>query len=196
MNSPNTKSQNSNSIDWKGLFIWVILALLLRFLVIEPRWIPSGSMLPTLQIQDKILVEKIKPKVYKKLKTHLKLNSIVIFKPPKGLIEAGYDEKSALIKRVVGIPGDKIKVKNGKLIRNDSEVNEPWIKEPINYEMEELIVPPHSLWVLGDNRNNSLDSHFWGALPERNLIGTAFLRYWPLQRIEFIRFPQPIQIEP
>ena len=89
-----------------------------------------------------------------------------------------------------------LKINNGKLFRNDLEVNEPWIKEPINYEMEELIVPPHSLWVLGDNRNNSLDSHFWGALPERNLIGTAFLRYWPLQRIEFIRFPQPIQIEP
>ena len=195
MNSTKSKNQNNNSIDWKGLLAWVILALLLRFLVIEPRWIPSGSMLPTLQIQDKILVEKIKPKISRKLKNHLNLNSIVIFKPPTSLIDAGYDEKSALIKRVVGIPGDKLKVKNGKLIRNDLEVDEPWIKEPINYEMQELIVPPRSLWVLGDNRNNSLDSHFWGPLPERNLIGTALLRYWPLQRIGFIRFPQPIQIE-
>jgi len=175
------KNQNQNS--WKGLLVWILIALLLRWQAIEPRWIPSGSMIPTLQIQDRILIEKITPRINQKLNKHLNLNTIVIFKPPKILTESGYSDGSALIKRVVGLPGDKIEVTNGKLYRNKKEINEPWIQEPIQYEMEAINVPENSLWVLGDNRNNSLDSHIWGALPEKNLIGTALARYWPLKEI-------------
>ena len=183
------KNQNQNQVNFKGLIIWILIALLLRWQVIEPRWIPSGSMIPTLQIQDRILIEKITPRVNYKFKKHLKVNTIVIFKPPRILTEAGYSDGSALIKRVVGLPGDKIEVLNGKLYRNEEEVNEKWIREPIQYEMKEIKVPENSLWVLGDNRNNSLDSHVWGALPEKNLIGTALARYWPLNEIGPIRFP-------
>ena len=175
------KNQNQNS--WKGLLVWILIALLLRWQAVEPRWIPSGSMIPTLQIQDRILIEKITPRLNNKLNKHLNLNTIVIFKPPKILTEAGYSDGSALIKRVVGLPGDKIEVTDGKLYRNGKEINEPWIKEPIQYEMDAINVPEYSLWVLGDNRNNSLDSHIWGALPEKNLIGTALARYWPLKQI-------------
>tara|TARA_X000001036_G_scaffold250512_1_gene233315 strand:+ start:296 stop:862 length:567 start_codon:yes stop_codon:yes gene_type:complete len=181
------KNQTQN--NWKGLLIWILIALLLRWQAVEPRWIPSGSMIPTLQIQDSILIEKISPRLNKKLNKHLNLNTIVIFKPPKILTEAGYNDGSALIKRVVGLPGDKIKVSNGKLYRNEKEINEPWIKEPIEYEMEEISVPEYSLWVLGDNRNNSLDSHVWGPLSEKNLIGTALVRYWPMNELGPIRFP-------
>ena len=181
------KNQNQNS--WKGLLVWILIALLLRWQAVEPRWIPSGSMIPTLQIQDRILIEKITPRINYKFKKHLKVNTIVIFKPPKNLREAGYGDGSALIKRVVGLPGDKIEVSNGKLYRNKEEINEKWIKEPIQYEMKAIKVPENSLWVLGDNRNNSLDSHIWGPLPERNLIGTALARYWPLKAIGPIRFP-------
>jgi len=183
------KNQNQNS--WKGLFIWILIALLLRWQAVEPRWIPSGSMIPTLQIQDRILIEKITPRINKKLNKHLNLNTIVIFKPPKILTEAGYSDGSALIKRVVGLPGDKIEVIDGKLYRNEKKINEPWIQEPIQYEMQSIKVPDNSLWVLGDNRNNSLDSHIWGALPEKDLIGTAIARYWPLKNFGPIRFPQP-----
>ena len=181
--------KNQNKDSWKGLIIWILIALLLRWQVIEPRWIPSGSMIPTLQIQDRILIEKITPRINQKFNKHLNLNTIVIFKPPKILEEAGYSNGSALIKRIVGLPGDKIKITNGILYRNKKEINEPWIKEPIRYEMEEIKVPENSLWVLGDNRNNSLDSHIWGALPEKDLIGTALGRYWPLKDIGPIRFP-------
>ena len=182
-------TKNQNQTSWKGLFIWILIALLLRWQAVEPRWIPSGSMIPTLQIQDRILIEKITPRLNQKLNKHFNLNTIVIFKPPKILTEAGYSDGSALIKRVVGLPGDTIEVSNGKLYRNQKEINEPWVKEPIQYEMKAINVPEHSLWVLGDNRNNSLDSHIWGSLPERNLIGTALARYWPLKEIGAIRFP-------
>ena len=188
MSSTESKKNQTNN-SWKGLLIWIIIALLLRWQVVEPRWIPSGSMIPTLQIQDRILIEKITPRLNKKLNRELKLNKVVIFKPPTILTESGYSDGSALIKRVVGLPGDKIEVADGKLYRNGKEIYEPWIKEPIEYEMGEVIVPDSSLWVLGDNRNNSLDSHIWGALPEKNLIGTALARYWPLKKIGPIRFP-------
>jgi len=186
-----TQEEKRNSLirDFKNLLIWIAIALIIRWQVLEPRWIPSGSMIPTLQIQDRILVEKITPRINQKLNKHLNLNTIVIFKPPTILTEAGYSDGSALIKRVVGLPGDKIEVTNGKLYRNEKEINEPWIQEPIQYEMESINVPENSLWVLGDNRNNSLDSHVWGALPEKNLIGTALARYWPLKKIGPIRFP-------
>ena len=185
-----TRSKNNqNQNSWKGLLIWILIALLLRWQAVEPRWIPSGSMIPTLQIQDRILIEKITPRLNRKLNKRLNLNTIVIFKPPKILREAGYSDGSALIKRVVGLPGDKIQVSNGKLYRNEKEINEPWIKEPIEYEMEQINVPENSLWVLGDNRNYSLDSHIWGPLPEKNLIGTALVRYWPINELGPIRFP-------
>ncbi len=175
--------------SWKNFLIWVLLALLLRWQVIEPRWIPSGSMLPTLKIQDRILVEKLRPRISQRTHKHLQIGSVVVFHPPSNLVEAGYDKDSALIKRLVGLPGDRLEVHEGELFRNGRLIVEPWIKEPINYEMNEFTVPENQLWVLGDNRNNSLDSHIWGPLPEKALIGTAIWRYWPLKSFGSIRFP-------
>ena len=188
--SKSSQSQSSkNNQTWKSFLIWGILALLLRWQVIEPRWIPSGSMLPTLQIQDKILVEKIRPRINNAFHKHLQRETLIVFKPPELLTKTGYDKNSALIKRIVGLPGDEVKVHNGILFINQIPVKEPWIKEPMNYEMDSIIVPENAIWVLGDNRNNSLDSHFWGPLPEKNVIGTAFIRYWPMRKIGLIREP-------
>ncbi len=191
MTNQNSEPQQSRNNSWRNIILWALLALFLRWQVIEPRWIPSGSMLPTLQIQDKILVEKIRPRINLALEKHINRGSLVVFKPPQQLVQAGYDQKSALIKRVIGIPGDVIEVNNGKLFRNKTIINEPWIKEPMIYEMNPVIVPNNSLWVLGDNRNNSLDSHLWGPLPEKNVVGIAVLRYWPLNKLGRIRFPTP-----
>ena len=189
MSPSSQKEIKKKNSEWRGILIWILLALLLRWQVIEPRWIPSGSMLPTLEVKDRLLVEKISPKLNKISQKHPRLGTIVIFDPPQILIDSGYESKQALIKRVIGVPGDKLEVKDGLLIRNDSVVDEPWVIEKINYEMKPIIVPPKSLWVLGDNRNNSLDSHLWGPLEEENLIGTASFRYWPLKKLGSIRFP-------
>ena len=182
-----TKRQGS----WRSLLIWVLLALLLRWIVVEPRWIPSGSMLPTLQLQDRILVEKLSPRFDRVRHQALPLNSIVVFKVPEPLVQAGYDPDAALIKRVVGRPGDQLEVRDGQLRRNGEAVDEPWLNEAIDYVMAPVTVPDNELWVMGDNRNASLDSHLWGPLPEADVIGTAILRYWPLSRFGPIRFSRP-----
>ena len=190
MSDQSTQS-NQHRGGWRSLLVWVLLALLLRWQVMEPRWIPSGSMLPTLQLQDRILVEKLRPRLERLRHQALPLNSVVVFRVPEQLVQAGYDPDAALIKRVVGRPGDQLEVKEGQLFRNGSLVEEPWIAEPIDYAMAPVEVPQGELWVMGDNRNASLDSHLWGPLPEDDVIGTAVWRYWPLQRFGPIRFSQP-----
>ena len=172
---------------WRNLILWGLLAILVRWIVIEPRWIPSGSMLPTLQLQDRILVEKIRPRISRRQGTPLPLDSIVVFAAPPQLVEAGYDPSAALIKRVVGRPGDQLEVRDGVLIRNGEILEEPWLAESIDYSMKPVTIAPNQLWVMGDNRNTSLDSHLWGALPQDKVIGTAVWRYWPPVRFGPIR---------
>ena len=189
MSEPSADSTTRQG-SWRSLLLWVLLALLLRWQVVEPRWIPSGSMLPTLQLQDRILVEKLRPRLDRVRHQPLPLNSIVVFRVPEQLVQAGYDPDAALIKRVVGRPGDLLEVRDGRLWRNGDAVAEPWLGEEISYAMAPITVPENELWVMGDNRNASLDSHLWGPLPEADVIGTAILRYWPLSRFGPIRFSQ------
>jgi signal peptidase I len=169
---------------WPSLLVWLALALVLRWAVVEPRWIPSGSMLPTLELKDRVLVEKVRPK----LGLPLPLGTIVVFHPPESLLAAGYDPKAALIKRVVAHSGDQVEVRGGQLYRNGTKAVEPWLAEPMRYSFGPVTVPNGCLLVLGDNRNASLDSHLWGPLPSQEVIGTALIRYWPWNRIGLLRF--------
>ena len=146
-------------------------------------------MLPTLQIQDKILVEKLTPKITSKSNLSKLKNKIIVFNVPEQLIEAGYESDIALIKRVIGVPGDKVEVKEGNLYLNDIAQNNYISDKNINYSIGPYVVPEKSLWVMGDNRNNSMDSHIWGFLPYEKVIGKAIFRYWPLNNIGPIRFP-------
>jgi signal peptidase I len=186
-------SQNKSSLlsGWRSLLAWLVVALVLRWGVIEPRWIPSGSMLPTLQLQDRILVEKIRPRLHRPLPN----GTVVVFHAPEALVQAGYDPKAALIKRVVAQEGEVIELRDGALWRNGVRVPEPWRQEAVDYSFGPITVPKGTLMVLGDNRNASLDSHVWGPLPQEDVIGTAVLRYWPLNRLGTIRFPAPSDLE-
>ncbi len=149
------------------VLIWVLLALVLRWAVLEPRWIPSGSMLPALQLQDRVLVEKLRARLHRPLP----IGTVVVFHPPAALLAAGYDPNSALIKRVVAQAGDEVEVRDGVLWRNGIKAAIDWAAEPMDYQLDPITVPPDHLLVLGDNRNASLDSHLWGPLPQRALIG-------------------------
>ena len=161
-----------------SLVLVVALTMAMRQWVIEPRWIPSRSMEPTLQVRDLLVVEKLSPR----LGCDPQLGDVVVFQPPDTLLAMGYDRSQALIKRVVGRSGDRVAVHDGHLERNGQALREPWIAAPMGYEQSEVTVPLHQLWVLGDNRNNSLDSHVWGPLPQNRVVGRALIRYWPPRR--------------
>nr|WP_295617380.1 signal peptidase I [Chamaesiphon sp. GL140_3_metabinner_50] len=158
------------------------LAIFIRTFIAEPRYIPSESMLPTLEIGDRLIVEKLS------YYTHLpKHGDIVVFAPPPQLQEQGYLEEQAFIKRVIGLPGDTIEVKDGRVYVDKELLTESYIAQAPNYGMSPMVVPPDELFVMGDNRNNSNDSHVWGFLPKDNVIGHACFRFWPIERLGGMR---------
>ena len=155
------------------LVIAVAIAFGIRTFIAEARYIPSGSMLPTLKIDDRLMVEK--------LTYHFRSperGDIVVFNPTDRLIEQNF--RDAFIKRVVGTPGDKIEVKEGKVFVNDQPLKEDYILEPPSRNSPPIVVPPNQYFVMGDNRNSSYDSRFWGAVPRDRIIGKASFRFWPL----------------
>ena len=154
--------------------ISMVIALAVRLFIAEPRFIPSNSMDPTLHIGDRLLVEKLS---YRFHPPHH--GDIVVFEPPPQLQAIGYRREQAFIKRVMGLPGDTMAVHQGQVYRNDQPLTETYILALPNYEMNPVTVPDNALFVMGDNRNDSNDSHVWGFLPMENVIGHATLRFWP-----------------
>ena len=160
------------------LVIALALALLIRTFIAEPRYIPSDSMLPTLQVGDRLIVEKVS---YYFHPPHA--GDIVVFAPPIELQNDGYTRDQAFIKRIMGEPGQILQVKNGQVYRNGMPVEEPYINEQAEIDWGPQKIPKNSFFVMGDNRNNSNDSRFWGFLPNQNIIGRACFRFWPSKRI-------------
>jgi signal peptidase I len=158
--------------------IALALALFIRAFVAEPRFIPSDSMLPTLEVGDRLVVEKISYRFHAPAK-----GDIVVFDPPQQLQIQGYAKDQAFIKRVIGTPGQTIQIQNGRVYLNNIPLKEDYIAQPPNYQMAVVRVPEDQLFVMGDNRNNSNDSHVWGFLPKQNVIGHACFRFWPLSRL-------------
>jgi signal peptidase I len=158
--------------------IALVLALLIRTFVAEPRFIPSDSMLPTLEQGDRLVVEKLSYDFHPPRR-----GDIVVFEPPAQLQLQGYQKDQAFIKRVIATAGDVIAVKEGKIYLNNQPLSEDYILEPPQYNFMPLLVPENNLFVMGDNRNNSNDSHIWGFLPENNVIGRAVFRFFPFNRL-------------
>ncbi|MDJ0714488.1 MAG: signal peptidase I [Prochloraceae cyanobacterium] len=153
-----------------------ILSFGIRTLAAEPRYIPSGSMEPTLEVNDRLIVEK--------LSYHFRepqRGDIVVFSPTEKLRAENFEED--FIKRVIGLPGEKIEVKGGKVYVNSKPLQEKYILEPPEEPFGPVVVPEDRYLVLGDNRNGSYDSRQWGYVPRKNLIGRAVVRFWPVNRL-------------
>jgi signal peptidase I len=168
--------QNRENLQVVGIAL--IVALLLRLFVAEPRYIPSDSMMPTLHVGDRLVVEKVSYYLHPPQK-----GEIVVFSPPPQLQKQGFTDDQAFIKRIVGEPGDTVAVRQGTVYLNQQPLVEPYIAAPPKYEMPPTQVPENRYFVMGDNRNNSNDSHVWGFLPKEDIIGRAWLRFWPPSRI-------------
>lgn len=158
--------------------IGLVLAVLIRLFIAEPRYIPSESMFPTLAQGDRLVVEKVSYRF-----NHPHEGDIVVFSPPENLQLLGYEKDQAFIKRIIGREGDIIEIKDNRVFVNNKPLDEEYILEEPNYNLAPVEIPAGYLFVMGDNRNNSNDSHIWGLLPEKNIIGKAIFRFWPFERI-------------
>jgi signal peptidase I len=177
------------------------LVLLLQAYLVKPYKIPSTSMVPTLQVGQHILVNR--------LSTHPGLGDVVVFHPPAGAnSESGSQcgdpdqgpghpqpcdtptrspSTQTFVKRVVGLPGDTIMIRHGDVYRNGVKEIGSYIQpcpDPsvCNYT-QTIKVPKGEYYMMGDNRDISDDSRYWGPVPQRWIIGTAFFTYWPISRI-------------
>lgn len=154
--------------------LWaLVLALILRTFVIQAFWIPSTSMLPTLEVSDRVLVLKF---WYHLPKISPKRGDIVVFKYPQ-------DPRKDYVKRLIGLPGDTVEMRDGVVYVNGKELVEDYVKNKDDYTMPMITVPEKNYFCLGDNRPNSQDGRFWGFVPQKYMRGPAVFRYWPLDRI-------------
>lgn len=151
----------------------------------ETRYIPSKAMLPTFQVNDKVLIDK---HTYRSQLP--KRGDIILFYPPEALQKQGF--KDVFTKRVIGLPGDNLEIKSGKVYINDRPLEESYILEPISYEHKKIKIPENSYFVLGDNRNNSFDSHYWGFVPRNYIYGKAIGIYCPIERQQLLSYSEPI----
>ncbi|BAZ49306.1 signal peptidase I [Nostoc sp. NIES-4103] len=183
-----TSSSRANNVWIEGITtvgLSLILALGIRTFVAEARYVPSGSMEPTIQPNDRLVVDKISYDF-----SSPRRGDIVVFNPTKTLQAENYHE--AFIKRVIGLPGEKVEVKNGQVYVNGSPLKENYIEAKPNYQWGPVIVPANSYLVLGDNRNDSFDSHYWGFVPRNNIIGKALFRFFPFNSIG--EFHRPVYV--
>ncbi len=173
---PLQKAENPWVEGIKTIVLSAFLAFGIRSFVAEARYIPSGSMEPTLQINDRLIIDKLSYKFKAPER-----GDIVVFSPTEALKKQNF--KDAFIKRVIGLPGDKVQVKGARVYVNDKPLREKYIEDAPNYDYGPVTVPANQYLVLGDNRNNSYDSHYWGFVPHDNIIGRAVVRFWPINRV-------------
>lgn len=161
----------------------VIVFLVIRPFVVQAFYIPSQSMIPTLRENDRILVNKMSYRLRSPGR-----HEVVVFRAPPEACEGEPDgEEKDFVKRVIGLPGDTVEIHRGTIYVNGKPEQEPYVLEPPYYDMPPRIIPEGKLFVLGDNRNHSNDSHRWGELDRDRVIGQAVYIFWPPSRAGAIR---------
>lgn len=186
----NPPKKHAKSLELiETIVVAVLLAILIRATVAEARFIPSGSMIPTLAIGDRLVVEKISYYF-----ADPDRGDIVVFYPPnpaqqelsaggRFLRWLGFTREAAYIKRVVGLPGETLSVRDGQVYINNEPLKEHYTEFPALDETPPTQIPENHYFMMGDNRNNSKDSRAWGSMPRENVIGKAFFRFWPVSRL-------------
>lgn len=181
---PQVKSEVREYIESFG--VAVALALFIIIFVAQSFLVQGESMVPTLDDGERLLVDKVSYR----------------FRPPRRgeIIVFGYpkDPRRKFIKRVIGIPGDTVEIRDRRLVVNGEPVEEGYIRGTMFQPYGPVTVPPGAVWVLGDNRNNSEDSRFpdVGFVPLKSIVGRAVFIYWPLGGARLVeRPPALVQLE-
>jgi signal peptidase I len=166
-------------IEWAGvLLLAVLVSFLLRVYVVQTFEVPSGSMLPTLQVGDRLVVDKIPG-----LAHSIHRGDIIVFHRAPGDTDTQYP---ILVKRVIGLPGETISSKGDTIYINGRTIAEPWLAamnstptcpQP-DFDITPTHIPQGQYFVMGDCRGNSSDSRAWGTVPTQNIIGRVFLVIW------------------
>ncbi len=171
----------------KTVGLSLLLAFGIRSYVAEARYIPSGSMEPTLQINDRLIIEKISYYFHDPRR-----GDIVVFNPTKTLKQQGY--RDAFIKRVIGVPGDRVEILNGGVYVNGQRLSEDYVNGDVTsidacaseglvpFLAQPETIPNDNYLVLGDNRDNSFDGRCWGLVNKGDVLGRAAFRFWPPNR--------------
>lgn len=157
--------------------IGLLIVVFLRSFIFGLFYVPSGSMIPTLEVNDHVVVTKFTYHISKP-----KRGDIVVFNYPVALKESG--EKIKYVKRLIGLPGEKIEIKNNQLYINDELIDEPYVaSDTAMPDFSPIVLNDKEYFMMGDNRNHSNDSRYWGSVEEDLLVGKAQMIYWPLNRI-------------
>lgn len=167
----------------RDIFLIVVVFILFGVFFVQPVVVEGTSMLPQLHDGERLLVNKL---VYYKFQSvswgHIDRGDIVVFWFPN-------DPDKSYVKRVIGLPGETVEVRNGKVIVNGTELNEDYLDTEYNQTLPSWPakkVEEHHYFVMGDNRDNSSDSRYWGLVPEKYIYGKAFFRYWKPSGIGFL----------
>lgn len=167
----------------RDIFLIIVVFILFGVFAVQPVVVEGTSMLPQLHDGERLLVNKL---VYYKFKSvswgHLERGDIVVFWFPN-------DPDKSYVKRIIGLPGESVEVQNGRVHINGAELAEDYLDTEHNKSLPSF--PPkrvdeHHYFVMGDNRDNSSDSRYWGLVPEKYIYGKAFFRYWKPSNIGFL----------
>lgn len=181
---PERRNAFSTIVEWIGVFLiaFAVFAVVRTF-VVAPFTVPTGSMEPTIQVGDNVFAQKVSVN----LGFDVEAGDIVVFDNP-----VPDTDHAILVKRVIAREGQTVDLSDGVVYVDGVPLDEPYA-QGMSYPLASqspgiqvdspYTVPEGHVWVMGDNRENSADSRYFGPVPEENLIGVVFLRYWPLNRI-------------
>jgi signal peptidase I len=168
-------SQIRNLLEWTYVIVGALgIALLIRAFLLASFFIPSVSMVPTLKVGDRVLVNKLSYRLH-----DLHRQDVVVFERPPGEPDLTIKD---LIKRVIGLPGDVVSFKDGKVFVNDVQLDEPYLTPGMVTSPkgnDSIKVPAGEVLVLGDNRTNSFDGRSFGTFDQKLIVGRAFVIVWP-----------------
>ena len=177
--APEKPSASRNIVEWVVILAGALLvAFIVKTFLFQAFFIPSPSMVPTLEVHDRVLVNKLSYRMHE-----VRRGDLVVFERPAN--EPGTIRD--LIKRVVAVEGDTIETRGDTLYVNDQPVREPYVKtSSIGSAVTRRTIPTDQVFVMGDNRNNSTDSRAFGPIPEDTIVGRAFVKIWPLNSFRFL----------